>query len=187
MSRDGLTQQQFNFVLRIFAGEGVRDAAIGAGAKPKSAAVTGSKWLRMAKVQAKLAELRKPIEQAAIADAEKIARRWTGMVDHSLADFLDENGNLRPEAFRNRDAVKALRKMRITERVLKPKEGGEDEDSGEEVLERRIELEMNCPIRAGQAIADLQGYGKADKGSERVADAIDSLRETLIPLKKASG
>ena len=96
--KTGLTDLQARFVV-CYANSldlNAKQAAIDAGADPKNASVTASKWLKMANVRAELAKV-----QGELAKDTRITKEWwlkrqADIADLDLADLYDSAGFLKP-------------------------------------------------------------------------------------------
>ena len=84
------------FAIEYIKDLNVTEAAKRAGASPRSAHVTGSRWLKNAKVQQKIQELQKRAEDEAVVCAADVIRELARIALCDIREAFNDDGTLKP-------------------------------------------------------------------------------------------
>lgn len=110
-----LTSKQKRFCNEYLVDHNAKRAMIAAGYSAKTAEVTGSKMLRVAKVKAYLAEKERKIEKKLEISAERTKLELARIAYQDARQFFNKDGGLIPIHLLNDDAAACLAGMEIEE------------------------------------------------------------------------
>ena len=85
-AKDVLSQKQKDFCIYYIETDNITESAKRAGYAERSAGVTGSKLLSLAKVQSEIARLRKEMDKDKVATAEEVMKYFTSVMRGEIKD-----------------------------------------------------------------------------------------------------
>jgi len=152
---EALTERQGAFCRNLIRGMSQAQAAREAGYAARSARRQASRLMTNVHVQTALRALRERANAEAMADHGELVRQATLIERAYLGQVIRPDGSVDIEACIR--AKQALKKYKVTERVLRTAEGEE------EILERSTEVEMHDPLKANARVAKLLGLDAAER------------------------
>ena len=85
-AHDVLSQKQKDFCIYFIETDNISESARRAGYAERSAGVTGSKLLSLAKIQSEIARLRKEMDKDKVATAEEVMKYFTSVMRGEIKD-----------------------------------------------------------------------------------------------------
>ncbi len=181
----GLTQKQETFTVEYFKTGDATKSAITAGYKPKFVATHTTRWLKMAKIQQRLQELRDKLADEAVMDQREILERNTEIARARMSDFMECGAdgswiNIGLDGCQSAALQEVISRTEYNEKGSNP------------VLITKIKL--HDPVRSMDQISRIRGYYKPEGGNtyninvdKVVIDARGKLEDALSRLALRAG